>query len=186
MTVDWTFKFTDGLIVLVTFIGPIMAVQIQKLLERKRETTLARTRLFKILMATRALNLSLAHVEALNAVPIEFYGEKGQLKEINLKWKIYYDHLLIHAPVDPNWEIKRKELLFYLLIEMSKFLDYDFDEVEIKKVYAPQGHAVIESDQDVIRSGLAELFRGRLTIPVEIRQPISPIASTTASSHDNP
>jgi hypothetical protein len=81
MNADWTVKFTDVLIITATFLGPIMAVQIQKLLERKRETTLARTRLFKTLMATRAMNMSPAHVEALNAVPIEFYGDKGQLKD---------------------------------------------------------------------------------------------------------
>ncbi len=185
MTIDWTFKFTDILIVIVTFAGPIMAVQIQKYLERERETNLARTRLFRTLMATRALNLSPAHVEALNAVPIEFYGTKGPLRDINLKWKIYYDHLLTPPPANPAWEVKRKDLLFDLLIVMSQFLKYDFDEVEIKKVYAPQGHAVIESDQEVIRSGFANLFRGQVTIPVEIR-PLSAATTVGTSSGTNP
>lgn len=184
MNLDWTIKFTDVLIVISTCLGPIIAVQIQKLLERKREITLSRSRLFKTLMATRALNLSPSHVEALNAVPIEFYGDKGQLKEINLKWKIYYDHLLTSVAENSNWELKRRELLYSLLVVMSKFLNYDFDEVEIKKVYAPQGHAVIESDQEMIRSGLAELFRGNLTIPVEIRQ--SPTPNAGLRNHGTP
>ncbi len=173
MQVDWSIKFTDILIVMVTFLGPIMAVQIQKLLERNRETNNSRNRLFKTLMSTRALNLSPAHVEALNAVPIEFYGATGQLKSINLKWKIYYEHLLTPANGDPNWETKRRDLLFSLLVEMSQFLKYDFDEVDIKKVYAPQGYAVIEADQEIIRRGFAGLFKGEVTIPVEVRKPTS-------------
>jgi hypothetical protein len=180
MQVDWSIKFTDILIVVVTFLGPIMAVQIQKLLERNRETNISRNRLFKTLMATRALNLSPAHVEALNAVPIEFYGPTRQLKAINLKWKIYYEHLLTPTDADPNWESKRRNLLFSLLVEMSQFLKFDFDEVDIKKIYAPQGHAVIEADQEIIRRGFAELFKGQLTIPVEVRKPASSPANEKA------
>ncbi len=184
MQVDWSVKFTDILIMSVTFLGPIMAVQIQKLLERNRETNSSRTRLFKTLMSTRALNLSPVHVEALNAVPIEFYGTTGQLKSINLKWKIYYEHLLLPANGDPNWEAKRRDLLFGLLLAMSQFLEYDFDEVDIKKVYTPQGHAVIEADQEIIRRGFAGLFRGEVTIPVEVRQ--SAHAPAAEKTHANP
>lgn len=184
MQVDWSVKFTDILIVVVTFLGPIMAVQIQKLLERNREINGSRTRLFKTLMSTRALNLSPAHVEALNAVPIEFYGTTGKLKSINLKWKIYYEHLLTPANCDPNWDARRRDLLFGLLLEMSQFLRYDFDEVDIKKVYAPQGHAIIEADQEIIRRGFAGLFKGEVTIPVEVRKPTHP--PTDEKAHVTP
>ncbi len=183
MQVDWSVRFTDVLIVAVTFLGPIVAVQLQKLLERNRETNSARNKLFKTLMATRALNLSPAHVEALNAVPIEFYGSSSPLKGINTRWKIYYEHLLAPANGDSNWETRRRELLFNLLVDMSKFLHYDFDEVDIKKVYAPQGHAVIEADQEIIRRGFAELFKGQLTIPVEIRHPAT--SPTDVKAHVN-
>lgn len=184
MEIEWSVRFTDVLIIVVTFLGPIMAVQIQKLLERNRETANARNRLFKTLMSTRALNLSPAHVEALNAVPIEFYGTAGQLKSINLKWKIYYEHLLTPANGDPNWELKRRDLLFSLLVEMSQFLKYDFDEVDIKKVYAPQGHALIEADQEIIRRGFAGLFKGEITIPVEVRK--QAVSQADDKAHVNP
>jgi hypothetical protein len=184
MQIDWSIKFTDILIVAVTFLGPIMAVQIQKLLERSRETSRSRNGIFKTLMATRALNLSPAHVEALNAVPIEFHGSTDQLKAINLKWKIYYDHLLTPANADPHWETRRRDLLFSLLVEMSQFLKFDFDEVDIKKVYAPQGHAVIEADQEIIRRGFAGLFKGEVTIPVEVRKQAS--LPTDKDAHVNP
>lgn len=166
INIDWAIKFTDVLIIFATFLGPILAVQAQKWLERKREITNSRLKVFKTLMATRALNLSGAHVEAINAVPLEFYG----LKKITTKWKVYFEHLLQSSSY-PAWETKRQDLLYDLLLEMSSLLGYDFDEVEIKKVYAPQGHAAIESDQETIRQGLAALFKGQVTLPVEIRHP---------------
>ena len=162
-------KFTDLLIITATLIGPVLAVQAQKWLERGREIKNGQLRVFKTLMATRAVNLSPAHVEALNAVPIEFYGNDSQLKTINIKWKVYFDHLLINAQTFTNWEEKRRELLYDLLIVMSKYLEYDFDEVEIKKVYSPQGHQVIETDQEIIRAGFAALFKGQASLPIEIK-----------------
>ena len=162
-------KSTDVLIILATLIGPILAVQAQKWLERGREIKNGQLRVFKTLMATRAVNLSPAHVEALNAVPIEFYGKSSQLKTINIKWKVYFEHLLLNVQTFANWEEKRRELLYDLLLVMSRHLEYDFDEVEIKKVYAPQGHQVIETDQEIIRAGFAALFKGQASLPIEIK-----------------
>ena len=179
LKIDWAIKFTDVLIIVATFLGPILAVQAQKWLERRREITNARISVFKTLMATRALNLSGAHVEAINSVPLEFYG----LKKITTKWKVYFEHLLQSSASYPAWETKRQELLYDLLLEMSTLLRYDFDAVEIKKVYAPQGHAAIESDQEAIRQGLAALFKGQVTLPVEIRHPTP---SNTNPSNGNP
>ena len=162
-------KSTDVLIILATLLGPIFAVQAQKWLERGREIKNGRIKVFKTLMATRALTLSPAHVEAINAVPIEFYGNSPELKNINTKWKVYFEHLVSNARVVPNWGDKRFVLLYDLLLAMSQFLGYDFDEVEIKKVYSPEGHQIIETDQEVIRAGFAALFSGKASLPVEIR-----------------
>jgi hypothetical protein len=167
--VQMEIKSTDVLIILATLIGPVLAVQAQKWLERGREIKNGQLRVFKTLMATRAVNLSPAHVEALNAVPIEFYGKSSQLKTINIKWKIYFEHLLLNVQTFANWEEKRRELLYDLLLVMSRHLEYDFDEIEIKKVYAPQGHQVIETDQEIIRAGFAALFRGQASLPIEIK-----------------
>lgn len=162
-------KLTDGLIIVATILGPILAVQAQKWLERGREIKNQRLRVFKTLMATRAINLSLSHVEAINAVPLEFYGDTSELKAINSKWKVYYEHLLKPALSTPNWEERRQEILYELLILMSRHLSYDFDEVEIKKIYSPQGHAALESDQEVIRRGLVGLFKGSISLPVSLK-----------------
>jgi hypothetical protein len=83
MTFGLAFKFTDVAIVVATLLGPILAVQAQKWLERDRVVRDRRLQVFRTLMTTRAMNLSPAHVEALNAVPVEFYGPtKPKLKSI--------------------------------------------------------------------------------------------------------
>lgn len=161
-------KLTDILIIAATILGPILAVQAQKWLERDREIKNQRLHVFKTLMATRASNISHAHVQAINAVPIEFYGNSSKLKEINSKWKVYFEHLNKGVDWTVGWEDRRQELLYELLLLMSQYLGYDFDEVEIKKVYAPQGHAALESDQEIIRRGLVGLFKSNISLPVSI------------------
>jgi hypothetical protein len=34
---------------------------------------------------------------------------------------------------------------------------------------APKGHATIEGDQEIIRQGLAKVFRGEMSFPMEVR-----------------
>ena len=80
MNWDLTIKTTDVAIIIATILGPILAVQAQKWLERERAIRDRRNAIFRTLMATRAAMLSPGHVEAFNAVPVDFYGAKGELK----------------------------------------------------------------------------------------------------------
>ena len=89
MTLDWTLKITDIAIIIAAIVGPILAVQAQKWLERGRAIHDRRMWIFLVLMSTRAMRLSTNHVEALNAVPIEFYGTDERLRAIIEAWKAY-------------------------------------------------------------------------------------------------
>lgn len=177
MTFDWTIKITDIAIVFATILGPIFAVQAQKYLEKGREIKQRRAWLFRTLMATRATTLSPTHVEALNAVPIDFYGTKPELKAITNKWKAYLNHLCKDVSA-AGWGEERVKLFVDLLHEMAGFLGYEFNTVEIEKeLYAPVGHSVIETDQDMIRRGLAQLLSGKLALPMEVKSfPSDPAA----------
>lgn len=93
MPFETVIRMNDVAIVVATLLGPVLAIQAQKILERSRDRKERRMVIFRTLMATRASVLSPAHVEALNAIPIEFYGNTGKLKEINEAWKLYLDHL---------------------------------------------------------------------------------------------
>jgi hypothetical protein len=177
MSFDWTIKITDIAIIFATILGPIFAVQAQKYLEKGREIKQRRAWLFRTLMATRATTLSPAHVEALNAVPIEFYGNDKNLKSIINKWKAYLDHL--HKDTEaPGWGEKRQELLVDLLYTMAEFLGYEFNTVEIaNEIYSPKGHAWIETDQEIIRKGLARLLSGQFALPMEVKSiPSDPVS----------
>lgn len=177
MTVDLSFKIADVAIIFATILGPVLAVQAQKWLERGREVKQRRALIFRMLMATRATPLSPKHVEALNAIPIEFYGKDKKLKAIINKWKTYLDHL--HKDTEaPGWGEKKVELFVDLLHEMADFLGYEFNTVEIaNEIYAPKGHAWIETDQDIIRRGLALLLSGQVALPMEVKSfPSDPVA----------
>lgn len=177
MSFDWTIKISDIAIIFATILGPILAVQAQKYLEKGREIKQRRAWLFRTLMSTRATTLSPTHVEALNAVPIEFYGKDKKLKSIINKWKAYLDHLYKDTE-SSGWEEKRKELLVDLLHTIAEFLGYEFNTVEIaNEIYSPKGHAWIETDQEIIRKGLARLLSGQLALPMEVKSfPSDPAA----------
>ncbi len=167
---DWTFRVGDLAIVASTLLGPILAVQAQSWVERRRAGDQRRVAIFRALMATRRSILSPVHVEALNVVPIEFYDRKKGFLEVVNAWKAYIDHLYTEIIDDRAWGEKRVDLLNAILERMSSALGYNFNSVEIsRELYSPKGHAAIESDQDMIRRGLARIFRGETGFPMDVR-----------------
>ncbi len=125
-------------------------------------------------MATRAARLNPNHVEAFNSVPIEFYGNDKKLLAIVAAWKSYLDHMSV--PIGEGgmsqelWNKTCNDLFTELLYLMSNSLGYGFTKLEIsKEVYSPKGHQWIESDQEIIRRGLAKMFTGELAIPMDVR-----------------
>lgn len=165
MEIDFSVKATDVAIIFATIIGPVLAVQAQKWLERRSEVKNRQLVIFRTLMATRASNLSLAHVEALNAVPIEFYG----ITNVVDTWKLYLDHMG-NDTTNPGWNDTRITLLVEMLHAMAVRLGYTLNKVEIKnEIYSPRKHGDIESDQDVIRRGLALLLSGKIALPMDVK-----------------
>ncbi|QCP54716.1 hypothetical protein FAZ95_38310 [Trinickia violacea] len=173
MAWDFTVKITDVAIIVATFMGPIAAVQAQKWLERGRDVKQRRIAIFRALMATRANVLAPAHVEALNSIPIDFFGRSQSLKDVIAAWNVLLDHLNARNPPDMNrWGERRVELFISLLFKISQCLGYEFTELDLKNdFYAPQGHQAVQTDQEVIRRGFAEVFSGAHPFPVEIRNP---------------
>ncbi|HEX3860077.1 MAG TPA: DUF6680 family protein [Stellaceae bacterium] len=168
---DWGWKAGDVAIVIATLLGPILAVQAQKWIERSRERHQRRVTVFRVLMTTRAAQLSPAHVEALNIVPIEFYGKRASFKRVVDAWKEYIDYLYRDKEEDPRrWAERRSELLKIMLTKMGTALGYKFNSVEIsRELYLPRRHAAIESDQEIIRKGLARIFSGEMAFPMDVK-----------------
>lgn len=152
-------------------LGPIFAVQIEKFLERKRDSKNRKMVIFKTLMATRGSILSYSHVEALNRIDLEFQEKK--YKKIIDAWKEYFDNLSQPASDDQIqvWSARNDELLANLLFEMGNALNYNFDKVLIKRnVYSPVGHSKVEREQQALRLGLLELINGNRVVPMTLIQ----------------
>jgi hypothetical protein len=162
---DWTVKVTDIVIALCTIIGPIAAVQTQKVVEGYREKRARRFQIFRTLMATRALNLSPAHVEAINSVPIDFYKDKSVMDA----WEEYFGHLTRTGEVDAVWGQKRIDLFTKLLSAIGSKVGYDFNAAEMNRIYFPNAHGILEEEANVIRRGAAALFKGNFELPLAVK-----------------
>lgn len=166
----------DWLTIAAIIIGPILAVQIQNIIQYTKEIKNRKMQIFKALMATRATPLYPAHVEALNMIDIEFYNDKKVVES----WKLLLDNFS-NYPQDPKKEDyqiklsqcsdKSNDLLVDLLYEISKVLDYKFDKVLIKRgCYIPKGHGDFQLEQDLIRKGLVQVLWGNKSIPVSVAE----------------
>lgn len=168
---DLTIKLTDVAIVVAALLGPVLAVQAQKLLERRRDVKERRLAIFRTLMATRAAMLSPQHVEALNAVPVEFYGSSLVLRQINEAWKLYLDHHDERLPPNDAWAQKRLDLFQDMLHLMSQFLGYSFSKTQLARdIYSPRAHGDLETEQTIIRRGLVNLFSGEFALPLAVKE----------------
>lgn len=114
-------------------------------------------------MSTRAAVLSAQHVQALNMIDVEFYGDKKVVRA----WKAYLGHLNQQHGSQDVWNVKQADLFVDLLYKMADSLGYDFDRTSVKNTsYFPQGHGRIEEEQTIIRQGLVDLLSGEKHIPI--------------------
>lgn len=172
-------KTFEWFIILATIIGPILAVQAQKFVERTRERRQHKLRIFYSLMATRAARVSPDHVQALNMIDIEFYGSRifglrlqsKKEKKVVETWRIYHDHLNQHfEPATLSaWAARGEELFTDVLHAMSITLGYEFDVVQLKRgIYTPRAHGEQENAQLMIRDSLLKILSGEKALPMAV------------------
>jgi len=159
----------DTFIILATLAGPVIAVQITRRLDERREERGRKLQIFKTLMATRAYTLSSAHVEALNRIDLEFSAGRNDEKKVIEVWRQYLDLLGDRSLTSEQWGIKRVDLLVDLLQSMGKALGYDFDKIQIKNAtYSPMAHGRIEEDVEAIRQSTLEVLDGKRAIQMYV------------------
>ncbi|MDH5773415.1 MAG: hypothetical protein OEZ57_00695, partial [Nitrospirota bacterium] len=122
----------DGFMILAVLIGPIVAVQLTRYLDNRKEVRERKLQVFKTLMATRGYTVSWDHVVALNRIDLEFDRENKKEKAVIEAWKEYLDLLGNKDITGEQWGVKRIDLLVELLYKMALVLDYDFDKTHIK------------------------------------------------------
>lgn len=165
---------SDWLVILAIIVAPILAIQIQKFIEEKKEAKARKMQVFRALMATRATPLYPQHVEALNMIDIEFFGNK----EITEAWKLLLDNFVNYPKDTKDQDYKTKldacteksqDLLCDLLYEMAKSMNYNFDKVHLKRgAYIPKGHADYILDQEFIRRAFVGVLLGQVPIPIKV------------------
>lgn len=161
-------RLTDWVIAGCTLAGPILAVQAQKWVESFREKKARQLTIFRTLMATRAQNLNPSHVEALNAVPIDFYKDKKVMDA----WEEYFMHLTTSvAGHDPTWNPKRIDLFVKLLAAIGSKVGYQFNVAQMNRIYFPNAHSELDEQQNFVRKAVVGLLKGDISLPIEIKAP---------------
>jgi len=164
-----TMTIADWLMILAVLLGPIIAVQLTRYLDNKKEERERKLQVFKTLMATRAYTISWDHVVALNRIDLEFDKDNKKEKAVIEAWKAYLDLLGDKSLTPEQWGIKRVDLLVELLYTMARVLAYDFDKTHIKNSsYSPVAHGNIEDEQKALRAGLIDVLEGKRSIPMTI------------------
>lgn len=166
---------SEILTIAAILLGPILAVQISKYIEKIRYKKARKLNLFQTLMRTRQNKLSLEHVQALNMIDIEFVNRTvlgisntpKKYKAVTTAWKIYVDHLYDREYPKDRWKERTDTLFIDLLHKMSVALNYNFDEVLLKRqAYSPVAYGEIEDEQSKIRKGLIEIIEGKKAIKI--------------------
>ena len=123
----------DGIAVcFATLLGPILAVQIQRIVDMHRAQRERRVGIYRTLMIER-LSLSPASIGAFNAILLEFQG----VDPVIGAWRAYLEHMA--KPQDSTWQAERVDLFFALVQKISVELDYESDFVRLKKdFYSPK------------------------------------------------
>jgi hypothetical protein len=166
-------------IILATLLGPVLAVQAQKAIERARERHSRKSWVFHQLMATRAARVSPEHVQALNMIDLAFYG--NQLFGVHRRsksaqavidaWREYHDHLNTKVEDDALqlWHVKGEELFINMLYSMAVEVGYKFDRVQLKKgAYSPIAHGELEDQQRALRKLAIGVMGGDIPIKMEV------------------
>jgi hypothetical protein len=166
-----TFLAVSTLIAIL--LGPILAVQIDRYIEREREGRKRRVWIFRELMLTRALRVSPRHVEALNGILLEFSADKKPEKKVVDAWKLYSGHLSEPNPSDMNiWLDASARHLIDLLYEMSCCLGYGFNKQDIKAgSYYPSYLQEVDQENNDLRKALLATYSGKTALKVENVEP---------------
>jgi len=167
--------------------GPIIALQLQKTLEGRREIKQRKLWIFRAIMSNRASILNASYVQALNLIDIDFSSNSKNDKAVRIAWKVLLDHLSNmpsenEAAIDAANE-RSIDLRVALMKTMANALGYEFDEVQIKKgSYLPTGHSQIENELNLLRRRVLEVLNGTRRIPVGVFEESFPdiSARTTA------
>src|SRR5438105_12517209 len=82
-------KAAEWLTILAIIIGPLLAFEVQRRRDDRRERRQRKLEIYRKLMMTLKVPLAPSHVDAINSVHVEFYDDVKVLDA----WRLYASHL---------------------------------------------------------------------------------------------
>ena len=171
---------TTWAIVFATLLGPVLAVQAQKWIERSKVRSDEKDDVFRKLMATRATRLSEEHVKALNMIDIAYLSgrPKKRTKEevaVIQRWAEYRGHLFTdqrgksEAAVSA-WVDSGYNLFAEMLMAMAAERGHEFDKHTLGTGgYFPIAHGNALIQQEKARDLFIEVLSGNRPISMSIK-----------------
>lgn len=165
---------SDTLIILATLFSPLIAVQVQKWIERATATRSAKLQVFYDLMATRATRVAPKHVEALNKIDLEFTPNTRKDREVVNRWRIYADHLNTNLDKSTEaqitaWNVQADDLFADLLEALAAALGYPFDRVQLKRgIYYPKAHGDAEMRRLIFERAMFRVMTGEAPLSMKV------------------
>jgi len=182
---------SDAALIAATLLGPILAVQAQKWVERATELRRQRVWIFTTLMANRATRIADDNIKALNGISLAYlprrFGAKKDQAVIDA-WRSLFGELtqgLAGAGENPDqgtinrWEERCNNLYVELEKAMAAALGYKFTDEELRRgVYYPRGHGEREQARLTILHNLKLLLTGETAINMRVKEmPVAPEAA---------
>ncbi len=156
-------------IVFSTLMGPVLAVQAQKLIERATEKSRRRFAVFNALMVTKGTRLDLEHVRALNSIDIEFRDYPKVIEA----WRLYVAHLnalydRTNEAQSIQWQAKGSDLFIELLAQIAKAVRVKIDRERLSGIYIPEGHFKREVAQLEVLNNAAAVLSGKQSLKMSV------------------
>jgi hypothetical protein len=176
-----------------TLLGPILAVQAQKWVERARASSQRKDWIFTTLMGTRQARVSFEHVRALNMIDLAYYGSRVPIvgyvwqtnseREVLTAWHTYHAHLTLPTVRRPanegeqrDWVGRGDELFTNLMDRLALANKFRFERDQLKSgSYSPEAHSTAEMEAQAVRQLAIEVMMGQKALPMDLKAwPIDP------------
>jgi hypothetical protein len=166
-------KLEGWLTICAVLLGPLLAFTVQYFRDERRDAVNRKRTIFRQLLLTQKVTMAPTHVDALNSIPLEFYGEKAVMQA----WREYTSHLNNQAMLKNNgsgWAERRLELLVTLTFEAGKCLGLEhIDKATLRdNVYVPQGYEDQEEQFRQIRAAVLQVMQGKRPISTTMVGPV--------------
>ena len=153
-------------------VGPVFAVIIAQVLQRREESKQRKLFVFRALMTSRKTPLSPERVTALNLVEIEFFRHARVLSKFRELLEIYNDLPRWESPDEATKQQtieKVDDKSAELLGEIGRCLGYKLENLELLRGgYYPRAFSYVEQQQHSIREFLVALNEGRRSLPIAV------------------